>query len=117
MNSYDDRGITGYYTAIFKVFMKDYKGSYVEVLMEWEDGPALLELCDQVVEAGGLQAFGQLYFDRDNIESHGLRCEHKMEAKLLTPFPAEGIDMKPINDPEVVRLLLGKGYEVPPDMP
>ena len=72
-----------------------------------------------MVEAGGLQAFGQLYIDRDNIAGHGLRCDHKMEAKLLAPFPAEGIDMKPINDPEVVRLLLRQqnldraGYKEP----
>lgn len=117
MNSYDDRGITGFYTAIFKVHMKGEPGSNVEVMLEWEDGPALLKLCDQVVEAGGLQAFGQLYLDRDNIEGRGLRCEHKMEAKLLTPFPAEGIDMNPINDPEVVRLLLGHGYKIPPETP
>ncbi|MCH8298348.1 MAG: hypothetical protein IH873_09785 [Chloroflexi bacterium] len=117
MNSYDDRGITVYYTAVFKVFMKRENGTYVKDLMEWEDGPALLELCDQVVEAGGLQAFGQLYLDRDNIEGHGLRCDHKMEAKLLTPFPAEGIDTNPINDPEVVRLLLSHGYKIPPETP
>ena len=117
MNSYDDRGITVFYTAVFKVFMKREKGTYVEVLLEWEDGPALLELCDQVVEAGGLEAFGQFYLDRDNIEGRGLRCEHKMEAKLQTPFPAEGIDMKPVNDPEVVRLLLGSGYQMPPETP
>ena len=116
MNSYDDRGITGFYTAIFKVHMKGTPGSNVEVMLEWEDGPALLKLCDQVVEAGGLQAFGQLYIDRDNIQGHGLRCEHKMEAKLVSPFPAEGIDGKPINDPEVLRLLLGKGYAVPEDL-
>lgn len=106
MNSLDDRGITGYYTAIFKVTMKREKGTYVEVYLEWEDGPALLKLCDQVVEAGGLQAIGQLYLDRGNIGDEGLRCDHKMEADEVKPFPAEGIDGKPIYDPEVVWLLL-----------
>ena len=70
-----------------------------------------------MVEAGGLQAFGQLYIARDHIESHGLRCEHKMEAKLVSPFPAEGIDMKPIDDPEVVKLLIRNGYPIPEDVP
>jgi hypothetical protein len=32
------------------------------------------------LSARGLQAFGQLYLDRDNIAGHGLRCDHKMEA-------------------------------------
>ena len=117
MNSLDDRGITGYYTAVFKVHMKGEPGSTVEVMLEWEDGPALLKLADEVVEAGGLKAFGQLYIDRDSIETHGLRCDHKMEAKLVSLFPAEGINMKPINDPEVVRLLIRNGYQIPPDVP
>jgi len=69
------------------------------------------------LEAGGLQAFGQLYLDRDNIAGHGLRCDHKMEAKLVKPFPAEGIDMKPIDDPEVVKLLIRNGYSIPEDEP
>ena len=39
-----------------------------------------------------------------------------MVAKLVSPFPAEGIDMKPINDPEVVRLPLRNGYPIPEDV-
>jgi hypothetical protein len=35
---------------------------------------------------------------------------------LMSLFPAEGIDMKPINDPEVVRLLLRYGYPIRPDV-
>ena len=35
-----------------------------------------------------------------------------MSAILMSLFPAEGIDMKPINDPEVVRLLLRYGYPI-----
>jgi|GEM_PF-1786231 hypothetical protein len=40
-----------------------------------------------------------------------------MEAKLVSPFPAAGIDMKPIDDPEVVKLLIRNGYPVPEDVP
>ena len=36
---------------------------------------------------------------------------------LFAPFPAESIDMKPINDPEVVRLLLRNGYPIPENVP
>ena len=43
--------------------------------------------------------------------------DRSREAKLVSLFLAEGIDMKPINDPEVVRLLLGQGYTIPPDVP
>ena len=66
---------------------------------------------------GGLQAFGQLYIDRDDIEVHGVRWDHKMEAKLFSPLPAEGIDMTPIDDPEVVKLLIRNGYPIPEDVP
>ena len=112
----DEHGMTGYYTAIFKVYTKGRPGDYVEVAYESDDGPALLKLCDEIIEAGGLQAFGQLYLDRDNIEGEGLRCDHKMEAKLVSPFPVDGVDGKPANDPEVLRLLFGLGYRVPEDV-
>jgi hypothetical protein len=40
-----------------------------------------------------------------------------MEARLVSHFSAEGIDMKPINDPEVVRLLIRNGNPIPPEEP
>lgn len=40
----------------------------------------------------------------------------RMEAKLLSPFPVEGVDGKLSNDPEVLRLLLGLGYTIPEDV-
>ena len=105
--------MTGYYTALFKVYTKGRPGNYVEVAYETDDGTALLNLCDGTIEEIGLQTFGQLYLDRDDIEGQGLRCDHKMEAKLVSPFPVEGVDGKPKDDPEVLRLLLGLGYRIP----